>query len=223
MRTNRAMIAIPTALLSVSLLAGCGDKASKTASDATSSAGNAASSATSGASNGASSATDGASSGASSATNSSDTSNSSTSCPTTNSKSFAKTRFVTDLGLTAGTFHRYIYKPYQAGEFAKGQVMHHKMDAVQAGAAAALDVKLLKNATENAKANPTLCNHVAQPLSDAMGKLKGINTSSLMSGNIGAIAGAESAIQSALSGSKSTTGNIAENSNLSQAKSLVGG
>jgi hypothetical protein len=42
------------------------------------------------------------------------------SCPTSNTKSFAKTKFVLHAGLAFGAFHRYLYKPYQAGTFNKG-------------------------------------------------------------------------------------------------------
>jgi len=36
-------------------------------------------------------------------------------CPTSNTKSFAKSKFVLHVGLAAGTFHRYLYKPFKAG------------------------------------------------------------------------------------------------------------
>ena len=43
-----------------------------------------------------------------------------TGCPTSNMTSFAKTKFVLHSGLAFGAFHRYIYKPYQAGTFKSG-------------------------------------------------------------------------------------------------------
>jgi hypothetical protein len=41
-------------------------------------------------------------------------------CPTENTKSFAKTRFVADVALAGGAFKRYIYSPAKAGQFKKG-------------------------------------------------------------------------------------------------------
>src|SRR6185437_12863956 len=40
-------------------------------------------------------------------------------CPTSNTKSFAKTRFVADIALAGGAFKRYIYSPAKAGKFKK--------------------------------------------------------------------------------------------------------
>ena len=41
-------------------------------------------------------------------------------CPTSNTKSFAKTKFVLHAGLAFGAFHRYLYKPYKNHAFSKG-------------------------------------------------------------------------------------------------------
>ena len=104
------------------------------------------------------------------------------SCPTTATRSFAKTRFVADVGGAAFLVRRYIYQPYQAGSFTQG-ADGRTLALVKAAAAAAASAKLLNNATENAKADPTLCKTVAGPLSSLSTTLSGL-TSSLRSGNI---------------------------------------
>ena len=124
-------------------------------------------------------------------------------CPTQNTRAFAKTRLVADLGLAAGTFHRYIYKPYKAGAFDKGA--HGRILAlVKAGATAAADVKLLSNATENIKANPTLCRVLYQPVVALEGKLSSLK-SDVVSGNLGSVDSAESLV-SGLVSSATTNG-----------------
>lgn len=80
-------------------------------------------------------------------------------CASAGTRHFEKTRLVADLGLSYGAFHRYLYKPYQAGTFRKGAPGRTKaiIKATVAGAAIA---KLMKNAAENAQADPTLCKYV---------------------------------------------------------------
>ena len=50
----------------------------------------------------------------------SSTTNAASSCPTDNTQAFPKVRFVTNLGLAGGAFHRWVWKPYQAGTFKQG-------------------------------------------------------------------------------------------------------
>lgn len=107
----------------------------------------------------------------------------SASCPSDNTRSFAKTRFVADLGGAAFLIRRYLYQPYQAGKFTKG-ASGRTVALVKAGTAAAASVKLLNNATKNAKANPTLCRTVAAPLSDLSRTLSSLTTGSLRNGSI---------------------------------------
>lgn len=126
---------------------------------------------------------------------------SATTCPTSNTTSFAKTKFVLHTGLAFGTFHRYIYKPYKAGTFAKGA--HGRIVAFVKAAATVLFIKReLRLATEDVKANPTLCKVIAAPLtklSDAVGgaitKLKGGDASGVTDANsqIASIASSSSA------------------------------
>ena len=113
-------------------------------------------------------------------------------CPTENTRSFAKTRFVADLGGAAFLTKRYIYTPYRDGKFRKG-ASGRTLAVVKAGVAAATSVKLLKNAQANAQANPTLCTTIAAPLSAAIASLGGV-TSALTSGNLAALGGLGSAL-----------------------------
>jgi hypothetical protein len=104
-------------------------------------------------------------------------------CPTSNTKSFAKTRFVADVALAGGAFKRYIYTPAKSGKFNKGA--HGRVLAfVKAAAAGAFTVNRLEAAKTAAEANPTLCKLLAQPIakfssavSGLIGKAKGGNIS----------------------------------------------
>lgn len=118
-------------------------------------------------------------------------------CPTENTRSFAKTRFAADLGGAAFLVNRYIYQPYSTKKFEKG-ASGRRLALVKGAAAAAASVKLLDNATENAKANPTLCRSLAAPLTQLSGTLKGL-TGSLTSGSfnpalLGGLGGAVSGL-----------------------------
>jgi len=112
-----------------------------------------------------------------------------TQCPSSNTKNFAKTRFVLHTGEAFGAFHRYLYKPYQAGSFHKGTPGRLKA-FVKAGAAALFIKRQVRLATEDVKANPTLCKAVAAPLakvgdtiSGAVNKLKGGDASGITDAN----------------------------------------
>ncbi len=112
-----------------------------------------------------------------------------TQCPSSNTKNFAKSRFVLHTGEAFGAFHRYLYKPYQAGSFHKGTPGRLKA-FVKAGAAALFIKRQVRLATEDVKANPTLCKAVAAPLtkvgdtiSGAVSKLKGGDASGITDAN----------------------------------------
>ncbi|WP_409484384.1 hypothetical protein [Arsenicicoccus dermatophilus] len=98
-------------------------------------------------------------------------------CPTEATRHFAKTRFVANVGLAAGTFHRWIYTPYQAGTFKEG-APGRKTAIAKGLAVAALDYKLINNAYDNVKSDPAMCKVLAGPL----GKLK--DTASQMAGGL---------------------------------------
>ena len=90
---------------------------------------------------------------------SSSASSSTGTCAEAGTRKIPKTRLLADLGLTYGAFHRYLYKPYQAGAFHKGADGRTKA-IIKAGLASAAIVKLLSNASKNAAADPTLCKYV---------------------------------------------------------------
>lgn len=119
------------------------------------------------------------------------------SCPTSNSRSFAKTRFVSDLGGAAFLIRRYIYQPYTRGVFTKGHA-GRTVALVKAAATAGAVVHLLKNASLNAKANPTLCKTIAAPLSSLTTTVSGLAGSlrggSVNPGVIGGLGGAVSGL-----------------------------
>ena len=97
------------------------------------------------------------------------------SCPTENTRSFAKTRFAADVGGALFLFHRYIYRPYQDGSFESG-AEGRTAALIKAGLAAGATVKLLANARENAAANPTLCKAIAQPLDNIIASARDLAT-----------------------------------------------
>ncbi len=110
-------------------------------------------------------------------------------CPSSNAKNFAKTRFVLHTGEAFGAFHRYLYKPYQAGAFSKGSAGRLKT-FLKAGAAALFLKRQVRLASEDVKANPTLCKIIAAPLvkvgdtiSAAVSKLKGGDPSGIVAAN----------------------------------------
>jgi hypothetical protein len=114
-------------------------------------------------------------------------------CPTKNTESFAKTKFVADVALAGGAFKRYIYSPAKAGKFKKG-ASGKVLALVKAAAAGAFTVNRLNAAKNAAQANPTLCKLLAAPIakfsaavSGLVGKAKGgvgtINPADVDSGN----------------------------------------
>ena len=115
-----------------------------------------------------------------------------TDCPTENTRSFAKTRFVADVGGALFLLNRYIVNPYQKGTFTKG-ADGRTAALIKAGLAAAATAKLVSNARENAKANPTLCRTVAGPLDQLAASLNGVvdglKSGSLDAGAIGGLSG----------------------------------
>jgi hypothetical protein len=108
-------------------------------------------------------------------------------CPATATTSFAKSKFLLHAGLAFGAFHRYLWKPYQAGTFGKGA--SGRVGAFIKGGLAALFVKReVRLASEDVKADPTLCRAIAAPLASigngvqgAVDKLKGGDATGLSS------------------------------------------
>jgi hypothetical protein len=114
-------------------------------------------------------------------------------CPTKNTESFAKTKFVADVALAGGAFKRYIYTPAKAGKFQKG-AKGKVVALIKAAAAGAFVINRLDAAKNAAEANPTLCKLLAAPVakfsaavSGLVGKARGgvgtINPADVDSGN----------------------------------------
>jgi hypothetical protein len=133
-----------------------------------------------------------------------------TACPA-QASGFAKTKFITHAALGFGAFHRYIYKPYQAGTFRSGA--HGRLTAFLKAALAALFIKReIRLAGVAAQNSPALCKLVLSPLRTvsetvqaAVTKLKGGDTS-----GIGPV---QNAISQVESGASSQGASIAEDQN----------
>lgn len=173
-----ARVALVPVLAATVALAGCGASSSGSSSSATS-----------------------PSSVSSPASGSTSAGTAASACPTSNTRSFAKTRFVGDVGAAAGLFHRYIYKPYQAGSFKKG-AHGRTLALIKAGGTAAADVKLVKNASENVKASPALCKALYKPMTQLGGQLEALK-GQITSGDLTSVAGVEGLVSQVVSGAKS--------------------
>lgn len=116
-------------------------------------------------------------------------------CPDQATTSFAKTKFVAHSGLAFGAFHRYLWKPFEAGTFKKGA--HGRVTGFIKGGLAALFVKReIRLATTDVQADPTLCKSIIAPLDKigdtvqaAFDKLKGGDASGItdLNSSIGSI------------------------------------
>jgi hypothetical protein len=114
-------------------------------------------------------------------------------CPTAQTRKFAKTRFITNAGLAAGAFKRYIYSPYRSGAFNSG-AKGRKRAIAKAAAAGLFTLDQLRRAKANVQGDPTLCKMLAAPLAGLSATMKGM-VDKLKHGNadptsIGAASGA---------------------------------
>lgn len=138
-------------------------------------------------------------------------SESATDCPTSNTTAFAKTKFVAHSGLAFGAFHRYLYKPYKAGTFTKGA--DGRLTAFAKGGLAALFIKReIRLASEDVKANPTLCRAIAAPLA-RVGATVQSAFDKAKSGDASGIDSVQSAVTSVSDSSKRDGVDITENDN----------
>ncbi len=165
-----------TLLLALALLftgaAACGSKTSTTSSGSNGTTSSSSSSGSSGTQSGSTA------SGATSA-----------SCTTVGTKSVPKTRVLADLGISAGAFHRYIYKPIKSGSFTGATKASKVAILVKGAVAAGAIAHFLGNAIDNARSDATLCKYVPNMTQiktklTAMGsQLRGGNTSQVDSTN----------------------------------------
>jgi hypothetical protein len=115
------------------------------------------------------------------------------SCPTDNTQAFAKTRFVTNVGLASGAFYQWIFKPYQAGTFQKG-ADGRTFALVKAGLAGAFAAKQVKDATDNVKADPTLCKVFITPMTKLQEQLNSLGDK-VRSGDLAAVTGVATQVE----------------------------
>jgi hypothetical protein len=94
-------------------------------------------------------------------------------CPTAQTRKFAKTRFITNAGLAAGAFKRYIYSPYRNGSFKSG-AKGHKRAIVKAAAAGLFTLDQLRRAKTNVQADPGLCRALSAPLAHLSALMGGL-------------------------------------------------
>jgi hypothetical protein len=130
------------------------------------------------------------------------------SCPTKGTESFSKARFVLKVGLAAGAFHQWIWKPYQEGGFKEG-ADGRTANLVKAGLAAGFAAKQVKDAAENVKNDPELCSALGQPLAQLTGVLDGLQ-GSITRGDFSSLASAEALISSVLGKSEAEGVKIVE-------------
>lgn len=135
-------------------------------------------------------------------------------CPTSNTTPFAKTKFVLHVGLAAGTFHRYIYKPFQAGSFRSGA--HGRITALlKAGATALFAEHEVRKAIQDVKASPALCKVLIAPLTALDSKFLAIK-SQIAGGDTSGLADANSSVASVSSLSAQGGAPITESTDESQ-------
>ena len=132
-------------------------------------------------------------------------------CPSSNTKSFAKTKFVLHAGLAFGAFHHYLYKPFKAGKFRHGA--HGRVLAIVKGGAAAVFIEHeVRTMAGDVEANPTLCKVIAAPMRDLYSSVTGL-AGGLKSGNTAGITSGESAVSRIKSLSSGHGAPITENAN----------
>ncbi|QKG23412.1 hypothetical protein [Actinomadura verrucosospora] len=140
------------------------------------------------------------------------------SCPTSTTKHFAKTRFAADAGLAFGAFHRYIWNPYQAGSFKQGANGRTKAFA-KAAAAGLFAANRVNAARKLIGADPKLCKALkvpAEKVSAMFGSLAGkFKSGQLDPSEIGSVG-------SAIDGMKSNAKNQAGTNITEKAPNLGG-
>jgi hypothetical protein len=130
------------------------------------------------------------------------------SCPTQGTQSFSKARFALNVGLAAGAFHQWIWKPYQAGGFEDG-ADGRTANLVKAGLAAAFAAKQLRDATENVKNDPQLCSALGQPVAQLTAVLEELQ-GSITRGDVTSLASIEALLASLIGKSEAEGMKIVE-------------
>ncbi len=178
-RRRRFFLPLPLLLALALLFTGAAACGSKTSTTSSGSNGTTSSSSSSGSSAGSSSGTQSPSSGGATPA----------SCASVGTRKIPKTRVLADLGISAGAFHRYIYKPIKSGSFTSATKTGKVVTLVKGAVAAGAIAHFLGTAIDNARSDATLCKYVPNmsQIKDkltAMGsQLRGGNTSQVDSTN----------------------------------------
>jgi hypothetical protein len=135
-------------------------------------------------------------------------------CPTSNTTAFAKSKFVLHVGLAAGTFHRYIYAPYQAKAFSKGTSGRLKA-SLKGGATALFDVHEINKAIVDVKASPVLCKALVALLTRVAAAFQALK-SKLTGGDTSGVPALQTALSSVSSTSAQDGAAITESTDESQ-------
>lgn len=178
---RNAKMLLLTLFMGVLVLAGCGKSSTATGNSVSSSS----SSSVAGA---------GAAAAGASGSPATPTTGGAATCPASNTTNFAKSKFVLHVGLAAGTFHRYLYKPFKAGTFHKG-ASGRVSGLIKGGATALFDEHEIRLAIADVKASPALCKVLIAPLSAAADKF-GAMKSKLTGGDTSSLDNANSSLSS---------------------------
>jgi hypothetical protein len=117
------------------------------------------------------------------------TTNAADSCSAVGTRHIPRTRVLGDLAISAGAFHRYIYKPIKSGAFSAETKPRKVVTLVKGAVAAAAIYHFMGNAVDNARSDPTLCKYVPA-MDQTRAKLNTLSTR-LRGGDTSQVAGTE--------------------------------
>jgi hypothetical protein len=111
------------------------------------------------------------------------------SCSAVGTRHIPKTRVVGALAISAGAFHRYIYKPIKSGTFSAESKTRKVLTLAKGAVAAGAIYHFMGNAVDNARSDPTLCKYVPT-MDQTRAKLNTLSTS-LRHGDTSQISGTQ--------------------------------
>ncbi len=154
-RASRLVLLLLSLVMLVAGTAACGKSKSTTASPGSSAS---------------------AGSGTTASTPSPGASASDASCSAVGTRHIPKTRVLGDLAISAGAFHRYIYKPIKSGAFSSESKPRKVVTLAKGAVSAAAIYHFMGNAVDNARSDPTLCKYVPT-MDQTRAKLNTLSTS----------------------------------------------
>jgi hypothetical protein len=111
------------------------------------------------------------------------------SCSQVGTRRIPKARVLGDLAISAGAFHRYIYKPIRSGTFSSQSAPRKALTLAKGAVAAAAIYHFMGNAVDNARSDPTLCRYV--PTMDQVRNQLNLLSGSLRRGDTSQLTGTE--------------------------------